>query len=131
MKERRKFPRVDVKYKINIICDGSVILGAPQDYTFHTYTENIGLGGIKVVLEKELRVGSLLKLELFIRSKKTFPVLCKGMVVWVQKANPQGTKPDLFAVGIKFLDLCGSMEAQLISDIVNSYLGGVNKSNRD
>ncbi len=127
-KERRKFSRAHVKYKINIICEGTVILGGPKDYIFHTYTEDIGEGGIKVILEKELVVGSLLKLELFITSKKVLPIECKGMVVWTKKTNPQDTKPDLFATGIQFVDLDGSSFGnQLITNIVNRYLNKIHK----
>jgi Tfp pilus assembly protein PilZ len=127
LEERRVFPRAYLKYKINIICEGTVILGGPKDYIFHTYTENIGEGGIKVVLEKELKLGSLLKLELFITSKKMLPIECKGMVVWTKKINPQGTKPDLFATGIKFIELSSSVGGQLITDIVNRYLDKIHK----
>ncbi len=126
-KERRRFPRADVKYKINIICEGSVIVGGPRDYTFHTHTENIGEGGIKVILEKELIIGSLLKLELFITSKKIMPIRCKGTVIWTKKINPQDTKPDLFDIGIQFLDFDSSFGRQLIADIVNCYLDKTKK----
>ena len=121
-KERRKFPRANVKYEVNIVCEGSVILGAPKNYSFHTYTENISEGGLKVILEKELETGSLLKLELFLSDSKSMPVKCKGMVVWTKKANPEGTSPDLFGTGIQFIELNTVSGYTLISGIVKKYL---------
>ncbi|MDD2689027.1 MAG: PilZ domain-containing protein [Candidatus Omnitrophica bacterium] len=121
-KERRKFPRAEIKYRINIICEGSVILGEPKDFIFHTYTENISEGGIKVVLEKELKTASLVKLELYITTKKSLPIKCKGIVVWSKKTNPEGTKPDLFITGFQFLEL-EKRDQDVIGSIVNRCLG--------
>lgn len=121
LKERRKFPRAEIKYRINIICEGSVILGEPKNFIFHTYTENIGEGGIKVILEKELKTASLVKLELYITTKKSLPIKCKGIVVWSKKANPEGTRPDLFITGFQFLEL-EKRDQEVIGNIVNRFL---------
>jgi len=118
-KERRRFQRASIRYKINIICEGSVMIGEPKDYTFRTYTENIGQGGIKVVLEKQLRPASLVKLELFITAK--VPLKCKGLIIWNKKINPKGTKPDLFDTGIQFIDLHYS-DQTVIGTMVESFL---------
>ncbi|TRZ94982.1 PilZ domain-containing protein [bacterium] len=119
-KEERKFPRANVKFKIKVICEGTVILGEPQNYTFHTYTESIGEGGVKVILEKELKIASLVKLELFITSKKTFPIKCKGIVVWTQRVNPEGTSPDLFETGIQFIEL-DKNDQEVIGNIATTF----------
>ena len=120
--ERRKFPRVNVKYQINVICTGEVIQGYPQYYIFHTYTENISEGGIRVILEKEVKVGSLVELELFITDKESLPIKCKGVIIWTKKANPEGTKPDLFHTGIQFTDLTSSVYRKLLGDVISYYL---------
>lgn len=121
-KERRKFPRVNVRYKLNIICEGTVILGKPQGYTFHTYTENLGEGGTRVILEEELQIGSLVYLELYVTSEKTLPARCKGIVRWVKKINPEGTSPSLFNTGIEFIELESDIGSHIIRDVVNHYL---------
>ncbi len=123
LEDRRKFPRVDVKYSVNIICEGTVIIGEPRDYTFHTYTENLSEGGVKVILEQRLKISSLVQLELFIGDKKTPPIKCKGSVVWVDKINPDGTKPDLFATGIQFVDFRSHIDQESIGNLVRHFLG--------
>ncbi len=120
--ERRKFPRADVKYEINVICTGEVIQGKPQNYIFHTYTENLSEGGIRVTLEKEVKVGSLVELELFITDKESLPIKCHGVIVWTKKTNPEGTKPDLFQSGIQFQDLTNPVYRKLLGNVINYYL---------
>ena len=120
--ERRKFPRANIKYQINVICAGEVIDGHPQNYIFHTYTENIGEGGIKVILEKEIKAGSLIKLELFISEKESLPVECNGTVIWTKRANPETTKPDLFYTGIQFIGLVNPVYRKLLVDVINYNL---------
>ena len=120
-KERRKFPRAIVKYGIKIICHGAVLLGEPADYVFHTYTENMSEVGINVILEKKLKTASLVKLELYISSKESLPLRSNGLVTWTKKVNPKGTKPDLFATGIKFLDL-PEFGQEIISTLVQKVL---------
>jgi len=117
-KERRQFPRANVRCSINIICDGTVILGEPKDYNFHTYTDNLSEGGMKVILEQELKVASLVKLELYITSKKLMPIRCKGMVRWTRRVNPEGTEPHLFDTGLQFIEL-DKTDQEMIGNIVN------------
>lgn len=119
VQERRRFPRATVRYKINIICEGEVILGTPKDYTFHTHSENISEGGIKVLLEKELKIGSLIKLQVFITSG--VPIDCKGIITWNKKVNPELTKPDVFETGIQFIELDDDDQA-IISNVVKKVL---------
>lgn len=120
--EKRKFTRVDAKYQINVICTGEVIQGNPQSYIFHTYTENISEGGIMAVLEKEVKAGSLVKLELFVTDKESLPIKCNGVVIWTKKVNPEGTKPDLFHTGIQFTDLTNPVYRKLLGDVISYYL---------
>ena len=121
-KDRRKFPRVNVKYLINVVCTGEVVQGQPRHYVFRTFTENISEGGIRVVLEKEIKIGSVVELELFITDKESLPIECKGTVVWTNKANPEGVKPDLFQTGIQFSNLTSSVYRKLLRDVINYYL---------
>ncbi|MDD5432081.1 MAG: PilZ domain-containing protein [Candidatus Omnitrophica bacterium] len=121
VRERRKYPRASLKYKINIICEGTVVSGRPKDYIFHAYTENLSEGGIRVILEKELSKASIVRLELFITSKKTAPIVSDGLVIWTKKVNPDGTKPDLFNTGIQFIGL-GEIEQKIIRGVVQHCL---------
>jgi len=120
--ERRKFRRANIKYPINVICTGEVVQGDPQSYIFHTYTENMGKGGIMVMLEKEVSPGSLVELELFITDKESLPIKCNGVIIWNKRANPEGTKPNLFSTGIQFKDLTNPAYCKLLDEVINSHL---------
>ena len=122
VKERRQFTRVNAKYPINVICAGEVIEGHPQHYIFRTYTKNISQGGIKVILEQEIKVGSEVELELFITDKESLPIKCYGVIIWTKKANPEGTKPDLIHTGIQFTDLMSSAYRKLLGGVISYYL---------
>ena len=117
--ERRKFPRIKLKYKINIICDGRVLLGLPEDYVFHTFSENLSQAGVMVKLEQQLKDASIVGLRLFVTEK--FPFECKGTVAWTRKANPGDTKPDIFETGIRFIEL-DNIEEKIIGNLVKSFI---------
>ena len=121
-KERRQFTRVNAKYPINVICAGEVIEGHPQHYIFRTYTKNISQGGIKVILEQEIKVGSEVELELFITDKESLPIQCSGVIAWNKKANPEGTKPDIFHTGIQYADLINPVYLKLLREVISCYL---------
>jgi len=118
-KERRKYPRADIKARVNIICILKVILSGPE-VTFRTHTENISEEGIKVILEEELTPGTLVKIQLYLNNEKTMPIECKGQIIWTKKVNPVGTAPDLFVTGIQLIDLNG-LNRQLISSLVAAF----------
>ena len=119
MNEKRKFPRVNLKYKVTIICDGKVLLGMPGEYSFHTCTENLSQGGVMVRLERQLPNASIMRLRLFVTEKAPFE--CKGSVAWTKKANPENTKPDIFETGIQFIEL-GDTEQRIIGNLVKSFI---------
>lgn len=117
--ERRKFPRIKVKYKIIIVCEGKVLYGAPEDYVFHTFTDNLCEAGLMVRLERRLSEAAIVKLSLFITEDT--PLKCKGSVAWTKKVNPENTKPDIFETGIRFIEL-DYAEQEKIGNLVKSFL---------
>lgn len=117
--ERRKFPRFKVKYKIIIICEGKVLYGLPEDYAFHTCTENLSEAGLMVRLERRLSDAAIVKLSLFIT--KDIPLKCKGSIAWTKKVNPKNTKPDIFETGIRFIEL-DYAEQEKIGNLVKSFI---------
>ncbi len=121
-RERRIFIRVNGKHPINVICSGEVVKGFPEHFIFRTFTENLSEGGIKVILEKEVKVGSLVKLELFITDKESMPVICDGLIVWTKKANPEGVRPEIYHTGIKLLNLTNPVDHNFLVEVVNFYL---------
>ena len=86
----------------------------------------MGKGGINVILENEVKAGSLVKLELFITDKESLPIKCNGIIIWTKKANPEGTKPDLFRTGIQFVDLTNPTYRKLLEGVISYHLA--NKS---
>lgn len=117
--ERRKFPRIKVKYKIIIVCEGKVLYGAPEDYVFHTVTDNLCEAGLMVKLERRLSEAAIVKLSLFIT--EDIPLKCKGSVAWTKKVNPENTKPDIFETGIRFIEL-DYAEQEKIGNLVESFI---------
>ena len=118
-KERRKHFRVALKHKITIICEGKVLFGAPEDYVFHTFSENLSEVGVMVKLEQKLSDAAIVKLKLFVTEKAPFE--CKGSIAWTKKVNPEGTKPDIFETGILFIEL-DYTEQEIISNLVKSFI---------
>jgi len=117
--ERRKYPRAKLKYQITIMCEGKVLLGVPEGFVFHTFSEDLSQAGVKVKLEQQLRDASIVKLSLFITKK--FPFECHGSVIWTKKVNPKGTQPDIFETGIQFIAL-DEIEQKIIGNLVKSFI---------
>lgn len=89
-KERRRFKRVNYSCEI-------YILTAPL-HTIKCKTEDIGRGGIKVVIDENIPLRSLVGLKLYLPDAVVEP---KGRVVWVleKKSENQETTYD---TGIEF-----------------------------
>ena len=117
--EKRKHPRIRLKYKITIICKGKVLFGAPEDYVFHTFSENLSEDGVMVKLEQQLSAAAIVRLSLFVT--ENVPFECKGSIAWTKKVNPQNTKPDIFETGIRFIEL-DYAEQEIIGNLVKSFL---------
>jgi hypothetical protein len=117
--EKRKHPRVKLKYKITIICKGKVLFGSPEDYVFHTFSENLSEDGVMVKLERQLSNAAIVRLNLFVTEKAPFD--CKGSIAWTKKVNPENTKPDIFETGIRFIEL-DYAEQEIIANLVKSFI---------
>lgn len=92
---QRKFPRVSYKCLIHIS------RGA-QEETLDAITENIGAGGICVVLEKNYGLFENVSLELFL-GDETKPILCSGVIVWVVKRRSPSLAEEIkYDTGIEF-----------------------------
>ena len=76
---RRKFPRVNYPCKI-------VVINSKHREKFSTQTENIGVGGVCVVIDKPLNrfddAGVILYLD-----DNHEPVHCDGKIVWVVRKS--------------------------------------------
>jgi c-di-GMP-binding flagellar brake protein YcgR len=90
---RREFPRADYPCKIVVFQKG-------KKDSFTTHTENIGAGGVCVILEKQLEKFSPVELSLYLEDGQE-PIECDARVVWVVK------RERLFDLGVEFLDIKG------------------------
>lgn len=114
---KRRFPRANFPCLVKVHKKGS-----QQD--FSTHTENIGAGGICVILEKDLGLFSPVELEIDLRDNLP-QVECGGSIVWVvQRAEYEKRKPNHYDIGIEFVNL-KEEDRMRIDTIVDKILKGV------
>ncbi|MBN1913357.1 MAG: PilZ domain-containing protein [Candidatus Omnitrophica bacterium] len=89
--DKRRFPRANYR------CQVSVIRKAQKE-SFSTQTENIGAGGICVILSKDLGKFCLLEISLYLQDGLP-AVECDARVVWVVESK------DKFDTGIEFVNI--------------------------
>jgi PilZ domain. len=95
---RRKFPRANYKCLITI----KRRLTAK---TLSTHTENIGAGGICVLIKEDLGLFQGVDLELFMEDTRP-PIKCGGTVVWVVKKSETKQKGSyIYDTGVEFIDV--------------------------
>jgi len=110
---RRKFPRANYKCLISI----KKRLTAK---TISTQTENIGAGGICVLLKEDLGLFQGVDVELFLDEGKT-AVKSGGTVVWVVKKSSAKKSGTIYDTGIEFIDMRPE-DREKISEIVEEIL---------
>lgn len=97
--DRRKFPRVN--YPCLVVIKDS---DENKDVLL-THTENIGIGGVCVILKKDLGMFNPVELEIDLLDLGDH-IKCKGKVVWnVQRNLESANKPLFFDIGIEFDEL--------------------------
>ena len=107
--ERRRFVRARYPCKISI--------SPPQEHTIFTHTEDIGAGGVRVIIEERLEVSSLIGLEIHLQEK---PITCKGRVVWVvEKKSHYQDGFVFFDTGIEFYKI-NEEDRETINNFINS-----------
>ena len=113
---RRKFPRVRYKCLIKLSRSG-------KEATIETYTENIGSGGICVVLNEKCKLFENVTLEIFMDGDKN-PLLCEGSVVWIVKRHPMKKSEKVqYDTGIEFKNITEDDRErieQLVQNILDS-----------
>ena len=89
--DNRRFPRADYPCKV-------VVLRSDLRRTFSTHTENIGTGGICVVISKELPKFCPVEVLLYLKDGLA-PIECNGRIIWVIQRETN------FDTGIEFIDI--------------------------
>ena len=110
--DRRKFPRVNYPCLV-------VIRHAQEDKNdvILTHTENVGIGGVCVILKQNVKIFCPVELELDLLDLGNH-IRCKGKVVWnVQRKMDVKKKPAFYDIGIEFENL-DKREQQRLEEIV-------------
>ena len=111
---RRKFTRANYQCRIFI-----KEMNATEPIS--TMTENVGAGGICVILAKDLGLFKEVSLEVSLEDNQP-PISSPGTVVWVVKKRPDKKgEPYMYDTGIEFIDLDDKNKERLLK-IVNSIL---------
>lgn len=109
---QRKFPRVNLQCEILIRAEE---LAAP----IAAITENVGSGGVCVILDKALERFSKCRIRLHLDEK--MPVIdCGGKVVWAVSTQAVKSAKRRFDTGIEFLEL-ESSQAQRIREFIEAH----------
>lgn len=108
---RRKFPRVNYPCLITLRTES----GKPE--VLLTHTENIGIGGLCVTVNREIKMFLPVTLEIDLMDTENH-VKCQGRVVWsIQRKSTEKRKPLFFDTGIEF-DTVNDNDRQRLDDIV-------------
>ena len=94
---QRKFPRVNLECEISI---ESPELGRP----IPAVTENVGAGGVCVILDKSLERFSKCRIRLHLDEKSPL-IDCDGKVVWAVPTQEIKSSKTRFDTGIEFVEL--------------------------
>lgn len=95
--DNRKFPRMNLSCEIKVKCaeDGALI---------KSKTENIGVGGVAVVLDKSLERFSTCDVRLKVSADQD-EISCEGKVMWIVPMKDMHGRKTRYDVGIEFIDL--------------------------
>jgi len=94
--DKRNFPRVQARCDIWINEGSSTVI--------KTRTENVGGGGVCVILKQELEKFSNVRLQLTLTEGST-PLESGGRIVWVVPSSDPATHKVSYDTGIEFLGL--------------------------
>ena len=94
--DQRRFPRANYKCTVDLHQAGS-------SSTVAAVTENIGMGGVCILLDKGLDIFSPVELDLTLDDGKG-PLRAKGTIVWVVQRKEFRKGPN-FDTGVEFADL--------------------------
>ncbi len=103
--DQRRFPRVNYQCTVTLRPTGK------EEAAIQAVTENVGQGGVCVLLEKGLDIFSPVELELKLDDGKP-PVHVEGTIVWVVRRRELKKGPS-FDTGIEFAELTPEDKARL------------------
>ena len=108
---RRRFPRVHYSCVVKIRRKG-------DSQSFNTRTENVGCGGVCVILPKDIGMFTPVEVELDLTDAKR-KINCDGRTVWIVGTNIGNTTT--FDTGIEFANLTEE-DRKIIDEVVEECL---------
>ena len=109
--DRRKFPRV--MYPCMVKVESSDGYRAST----LTHTENVGLGGICVILKNEIKLFTSVEMEVDLLDLNEH-ITAKGKVVWsVRRKSIESVKPLFYDIGIEFTEISKRDQDRLRADL--------------
>ena len=109
--EKRKYPRVEVKWPVTIYFENEEIEGE---------SKNICAEGLSICTEKPLPLKKILSISL--NPPEHQAIGLKGEVVWSDLYGIDGTsKTDVYGLGVCLVEISED-DKKLIKDMINNYL---------
>ena len=119
---RRRFPRVI--YPCLVVIQNNEVGG--KDIIL-THTENIGIGGVCLILKQDVKMFTAVELELDLLDLGN-NIKCQGKVVWnVQRKTEAKNKPMFYDIGIEFADVKDD-ERQRLERIIQRLVKNVEET---
>ena len=110
--DQRKFPRAKHRCLLRIAKEG-------EEGKIETFTENIGAGGICVVVSRAFEIFDNVALELELDDGKA-PIACKGSIVWVVRCHPAKEEEALaFDTGVEFVNITAEDRSRILRMVEN------------
>ena len=120
---RRRFPRV------NYPCLVVIRHNNEEKDVILTHTENVGIGGVCVILKKNVKLFCPVELEVDLLDLGNH-IKCQGKVVWnVQRKNDHPEKPFFYDIGIEFVNI-DKDEQQRLEEVVSRLVRNQQKTAR-
>ena len=111
--DQRAFPRISSR------CD--VMIRDHIGGTLKTKTQNLGGGGVCVILNQEIEKLSKVRLRLSLEQSLD-PVECEGRVVWMVRSKEPSTGKTSFDTGIEFVNLKPGDQERIMAFIKTKVL---------
>lgn len=110
---KRKFPRLNLRCEISIHPDKNIA-------GISAVAENVGVGGVCVILDQQLErfSGCRVRLEL---GDHTPEINCAGKIVWAVPTQDSASSPRRFDIGIEFVGLEAS-ERELLRKFLQAQV---------
>ena len=112
---RRRFARIMYPCLVRVLSNG------PQPDIFLTHTENIGVGGIYIIVKKEIKLFACVDIEIDLMDEVDH-ILVSGRAVWsVRRKTVESLKPSFYDIGIEFENIDDKYKLKL-DTAINKFI---------